>query len=65
MTQAEWIREIYPGIISRPEYYQLQECELHPGEILYFPDKWMHATLNTDNYNVFASVFIDKQLLNK
>ena len=36
---------------------------ISPGEVLYFPDRWMHATLNLDDYNVFVSVFIDLQLL--
>ena len=41
----------------------MQECTIEPGEILYFPSMWMHATLNTDAYNVFMSVFIDTQLI--
>lgn len=36
---------------------------ISPGEILYFPDRWMHATLNIEEYNAFVSVFIDIQLL--
>jgi ribosomal protein L16 Arg81 hydroxylase len=42
---------------------QLQECSLRPGEVLYFPEMWPHATLNTDAYNAFVSVFIDPQLM--
>eukprot|EP01036_Dinobryon_divergens_P028114 gene28114-37009_t len=42
---------------------QLQECSLRPGEVLYFPAMWPHATLNTDAYNAFVSVFIDPQLM--
>lgn len=41
----------------------LQECIIVPGEILYFPPMWMHATLNTAQYNVFMSLFIDPQLM--
>ena len=41
----------------------LQECTIQPGEILYFPPMWMHATLNLDAYNVFMSLFIDPQLI--
>ena len=41
----------------------LQECTTGPGEMLYFPAKWMHATLNMSPYNVFVSLFIDLQLL--
>ena len=42
---------------------QLQECSLRPGQIIYFPAMWPHATLNTDGYNDFVSVFIDTQLM--
>jgi mannose-6-phosphate isomerase class I len=41
----------------------LHECVIHPGEILYFPSMWMHATLNLDSYNVFMSLFMDPQLM--
>jgi len=41
----------------------IQECTIHPGEILYFPPMWMHATLNSDTYNVFMTLFIDPQLI--
>ena len=41
----------------------IQECTIVPGEILYFPPMWMHATLNLDVYNVFMSLFIDPQLI--
>lgn len=33
------------------------ECTVHPGEMIYFPDMWHHATLNLDTYNVFVSTF--------
>lgn len=42
---------------------KLLECVLGPGEILYFPSMWMHATLNLDPYNVFFSLFLDTQLM--
>lgn len=42
----------------------LYECEIKPNELLYFPPMWMHATLNTDIYNIFMSLFIDIQLMN-
>ena len=41
----------------------LQECVLEPGDMLYFPSGWRHATLNLDHYNVFVSLFLDLQLL--
>lgn len=43
--------------------YHLQHCILEPGELLYFPSEWMHATLNLDDYNVFVSLFLDAQLM--
>ena len=42
---------------------QLQECSLVPGQLLYFPAMWPHATLNTAPYNAFVSIFIDPQLM--
>jgi hypothetical protein len=62
ISQAEWMVSTYPSAKndqSRPLY----ECTIYPGEILYFPDKWMHATLNVEDYNVFVSVFLDLQLV--
>ena len=43
----------------------LLECVTGPGEMLYFPSSWMHATLNVDEYNVFMSLFLDFQLIPK
>jgi len=33
------------------------ECLLRPGEVIYFPDKWWHATLNVET-SVFISTFL-------
>ena len=35
-----------------------QECIISPGELLYFPANWPHATLNLDAYTSFASTFL-------
>jgi ribosomal protein L16 Arg81 hydroxylase len=59
---SEWVAEEYPRLGSA-EHALLQECVIHPGELLYFPSKWMHATLNLDVYNVFVSLFLDTQLI--
>ena len=34
------------------------DCTIEPGEALYFPSQWMHATLNLDEYTYFVSVFL-------
>lgn len=49
-----------PGVLTIKKFYH---CIIEAGDILYFPDRWMHATLNNDKYNFFVSLFIDKQLL--
>ena len=33
------------------------ECTAHPGEVIYIPPQWWHATLNLDDWNAFFSVF--------
>jgi hypothetical protein len=35
----------------------LYECTLHPGDIIFFPNRWWHATLNLD-FAVFLSTFL-------
>jgi hypothetical protein len=35
----------------------LHECTIRPGDLLYFPAHWQHATLNLGEYNVFVSAF--------
>ena len=58
-----------PNGFTVKEWYDLSsnlhECTIFPGDILYFPSQWMHATLNTEDYNLFVSVFIDPQLIRK
>ncbi len=43
--------------------FNLHECVIQPGEVLYFPSQWMHATLNLEQYNLFVSLFLDPQLI--
>ena len=33
------------------------ECTIHEGEMIYFPDRWHHATINLEKYTVFVSSF--------
>lgn len=35
----------------------LYECTLHPGDVIYFPNLWWHATLNLD-FGLFISTFL-------
>ncbi|KAK8747922.1 hypothetical protein OTU49_016232 [Cherax quadricarinatus] len=53
-TTLQWLMEVYPDVKDNPNLY---ECTLQPGEIVYFPDKWWHATLNIDS-SVFISTFL-------
>ncbi|XP_049975712.1 jmjC domain-containing protein 8 [Alexandromys fortis] len=53
-TTLAWLQEIYPSLApsARP-----LECTIQAGEVLYFPDRWWHATLNLDT-SVFISTFL-------
>ena len=66
-TTTEWIQRVYPHIKSKTTNTEHQpviyDCTIYPNEVLFFPDKWMHATLNQEGYNFFVSVFLDKDIL--
>ncbi|XP_008577408.1 PREDICTED: jmjC domain-containing protein 8 [Galeopterus variegatus] len=53
-TTLAWLQDTYPALApsARP-----LECTIRPGEVLYFPDRWWHATLNLDT-SVFISTFL-------
>lgn len=53
-TTLAWLRDTYPGLApaARP-----LECTISAGEVLYFPARWWHATLNLDTC-VFISTFL-------
>lgn len=53
-TTLSWVTETYPYL---PEDEAPLECTIRPGEVLYFPDRWWHATLNLDT-SVFISTFL-------
>ena len=69
VTTTQWVEQIYPNIqdkISRNHQTSvIYDCTIYPNEVLYFPDRWMHATLNENDYNFFVSVFLDKDILDK
>ncbi|XP_075851034.1 jmjC domain-containing protein 8 isoform X4 [Microcebus murinus] len=53
-TTLAWLRDTYSALAphARP-----LECTVRAGEVLYFPDRWWHATLNLDT-SVFISTFL-------
>ncbi|KAM6080677.1 jmjC domain-containing protein 8 isoform 2-T2 [Theristicus caerulescens] len=53
-TTLAWLHRTYPTL---PPAERPLECTLRPGEVLYFPDRWWHATLNLDT-SVFISTFL-------
>uniref|UniRef100_A0A8C8S2H9 Jumonji domain containing 8 n=1 Tax=Pelusios castaneus TaxID=367368 RepID=A0A8C8S2H9_9SAUR len=53
-TTLSWLLDTYPFL---PPEERPVECTIHPGEVLYFPDRWWHATLNLDT-SVFISTFL-------
>nr|XP_046270395.1 jmjC domain-containing protein 8 isoform X2 [Scatophagus argus] len=53
-TTLSWVTETYPHL---PEDEAPLECTIRPGEVLFFPDRWWHATLNLDT-SVFISTFL-------
>lgn len=53
-TTLSWVRNTYPYL---PLEEAPLECTIRPGEILFFPDRWWHATLNLDT-SVFISTFL-------
>lgn len=50
----DWFKNNYTTI---PDDKRPLECLLKPNELIYFPDKWWHATLNTKT-SVFVSTFL-------
>ena len=38
------------------------ECTLNPGDLVYFPDQWHHATINLSPYTVFVSTFTTEHI---
>ncbi|CAJ0931266.1 unnamed protein product, partial [Mesorhabditis belari] len=53
-TTLQWYLNEYPKL---PRDKKPLECLMKPGEVIYFPDKWWHATLNSET-SVFISTFL-------
>lgn len=54
-STAAWVRDVLPTLSRRRR--PRHDCILGPGELLYFPPNWWHATRNEDAHAVFVSSF--------
>ncbi|TKR79922.1 hypothetical protein L596_014072 [Steinernema carpocapsae] len=55
-STLDWYINDYPNL---EEAKKPLECLMKPGELIYFPDKWWHATLNTET-SIFISTFLSE-----
>uniref|UniRef100_A0A0N5C568 JmjC domain-containing protein n=1 Tax=Strongyloides papillosus TaxID=174720 RepID=A0A0N5C568_STREA len=53
-STLQWYYTVYPGLKDEDKPL---ECLMKSGELIYFPDRWWHATLNTETA-VFISTFL-------
>ena len=53
-STVQWFFEQYASL---PPNRRPMECILDPLDVIYFPDRWWHATLNVDTV-VFISTFL-------
>ena len=51
---GEWLAEVLPEL---PQGQRPIACTAGPGDIVYVPDGWYHATLNLGRYNAYVSTF--------
>lgn len=60
-SSRQWMEYVYSTNITKakasPTIQRPYECTLQPGDMLYFPTEWWHATINLDSYTVFVSTF--------
>jgi hypothetical protein len=62
-TSLNWMEYSYTNTTTDLLKQQQQqkkdfyECTLSPGDLIYFPDMWWHATINLDPYTAFVSTF--------
>lgn len=52
---ADWLEHTYPTLTGL-DAELLEECDIWPGEVLYFPSNWWHAVINLGE-TVFVSSF--------
>jgi len=53
-TSRYWMEHEYTALPQKDLPY---ECTIYPGDIIYFPNLWWHATINLDPYTSFISSF--------
>jgi len=53
-TSRNWMEYAYTTLDQKSRPY---ECTLNPGDLIYFPTEWWHATINLDPYTSFISTF--------
>jgi hypothetical protein len=52
-------RHWFEYMFSTYQESKIWECTLHPGDAIYFPDRWWHTTVNLDAYTSFVTIFYD------
>mmetsp|Transcript_9673 Transcript_9673/g.13428 ORF Transcript_9673/g.13428 Transcript_9673/m.13428 type:complete len:291 (-) Transcript_9673:85-957(-) len=57
ISTAFWFSHHLPTLSQSAK--PLFDCTLEPGQLLFFPNDWWHATLNLDHHNIFFSTFIN------
>lgn len=61
-TSLNWMEYTYSSMTKKNRPL---ECTLNPGDIIYFPNMWWHATINLDPYSAFVSTFTQEHLFTK
>ncbi|KAL7581201.1 hypothetical protein ACA910_005986 [Epithemia clementina (nom. ined.)] len=59
-SSRQWMEFVYPQVDPKPF-----ECTLNPGDLIYFPDEWWHATINLDPYTASISTFTTEHHLDR
>jgi len=55
-TTYHWVQHTLPRLVDEGKA-PTHDCVLEAGDVIYFPNEWMHATLNMDNYTCFMASF--------
>ncbi len=51
-----WVTNVLPTLNASK--IGLRQCVAEPGDVIYIPSGWEHATLNLANWTAFISVFV-------